>query len=201
MKKKMKICVCVIIIVMVSYLYAHIDKNNMIYDKNIADNEYQTTGNIIEGSLVQTFVCQEDKLDGIRIKTIKNGDLSNVTINYIITDLETKKEYSGSVVGNDIKNNKYYKFEIGQQLVGCKGKSFQIEISEEGSSDYNGVSFYMTPTQAEQTTLSLNNYDQDKTVIMKTVTHRFDMETFVMMIVSICFVCGFMKILYYLFNK
>ena len=44
MKKKIQIIIAGIIIVAGSFLYAHIAKNNYIYDRDVDTSEYITTG-------------------------------------------------------------------------------------------------------------------------------------------------------------
>ena len=48
MKKKIQIIIAGIIIVAGSFLYAHIAKNNYIYDRDVDTSEYITTGSVPE---------------------------------------------------------------------------------------------------------------------------------------------------------
>lgn len=201
MKKKIELIILLIIVVGGSFGYAHIDKGNIIYDKNYDDSEYTTVPTLSDGSLTQTFTAPEDKLDGVRAKMIITGDISNVTLQYTITELESGKAYTGSVPGTEIKNGKYYFFRTNEQISGCMGKEYTIEIKEQGATDTQGVGFYMTPTTNNGTSLDINGESREGTVIMRAVTHRFDIETFVVLLVCILFIGGFMRVLYGLFNK
>ena len=73
MKNKMKKIVYMIILGVVvlgfSYIYAHIDKNSYIYDRNIDTGLYYGTGLLKnEETIEQTFVSKEEKINGINLK-------------------------------------------------------------------------------------------------------------------------------------
>ena len=63
-----------------------------------------------------------------------------------------------------------------------------------------GVGFSYEPKQEKDTALSINGKNTDGTLIAKTVTNRFDIETFCVLVLFILYIVGFFKFLYKLFK-
>ena len=55
--KKVKSLIIIVLILAAAFLYAHIGKNNLVYDKNVDNSQYIPTGAVAE--IEQTFVSQE----------------------------------------------------------------------------------------------------------------------------------------------
>ena len=91
MKKKIQIIIAGIIIVAGSFLYAHIAKNNYIYDRDVDTSEYITTGSFLNETVQEQFKSNEDTLDGVRVKCRITGTPSDTVIKYSLTDAETQK--------------------------------------------------------------------------------------------------------------
>ena len=91
MKKKIQIIIAGIIIVAGSFLYAHIGKNNYIYDRAVDTSEYITTGSFLNETVQERFKSNEDTLDGVRVKCRITGTPSDTVIKYSLTDAETQK--------------------------------------------------------------------------------------------------------------
>ncbi|SHK15537.1 hypothetical protein SAMN02745243_02321 [Hespellia stercorisuis DSM 15480] len=200
MKKKIKIVIGIVIALAVCFLYAHIEKNNVIYDRTVDDSEYKQTGVIESGNLNQSFVCKEDLLKGVNVKCVIVGDVSNVKIAYKLVNTGTGEEYTGTVDAKKLKNNKYYEFGM-EQISGCENQEFEFILEEKGATAENGISFYITPQSEKNTVLNVKGNPTEGTVIMKTVSYRFDVETFVVLFACVAFIAGFMRMLYGLFNK
>lgn len=88
MKKKIQVIIAGIIIVAGSFLYAHIGKNNYIYDRAVDTSEYITTGSFLNETVQERFKSNEDTLDGVRVKCRITGTPSDTVIKYSLTDAE-----------------------------------------------------------------------------------------------------------------
>lgn len=73
--KYIKKIIITIIVLVLAFVYAHIAKANDVYDRNIDNNQYQSTGLVQNGTIEQSFVSVEDTLDGVSVKTQTIGDV------------------------------------------------------------------------------------------------------------------------------
>lgn len=202
MKKYIKTGIGILIVVILAFLYAHIDKNSYLYDRNADTSAFISTGTLLDGEVIsQEFVSQEDILSGINIKCSVLGDASDVEVQYRLLDAETGKEVaSGSVKAEKIKNNKFNQFRI-EQIDAAKGREYLFEMTETGADATNGVSFYVVPQKEEAAhRLHIKNNETEGALATRYVSHRFDVETFVVLLGFVAFIVIFMKLLYKLFK-
>ena len=184
-----------------AYLYAHIDKNTYLYDRNTDSADFTGTGILKEGEeITQTFTCPENSLDGINLKATLAGSAEAVKIEYSLTDSESGEEVrTASVTGSGIKNNKFNKLRF-EALEGTKGKNYTLRLKESGTDDMTGISFYLTEGGGDEEKLFIKGNETKGTLNVRTLTHRFDPETFVVLLGIMAFIAGFMGILYRLFK-
>lgn len=198
--KRVRQIIGVIIVLVFAYFYAHIAKMHMIYDKNVDNSEYVSMGILEDQRVEQKFVCEEDKLDGIYVKCQVIGEVSEVEVKYTISERSDEEPIaSGSFPASELKASKFNKL-VFDTIEGCKGKEYILNIWSEPISARKGVSFYYQPETEEGTELTIGGSGIKGTMIMRTVTNRFDMETFCVVIIFIAFIAAFMKILYKLFE-
>lgn len=200
MKKKIKMAVLFVVITILVFLYAHIDKNRYLYDTDTPSEDYVSTGVLLEGELItQTFVCEEEILDGINLKSTIVGSAENVALEYAVQDNGTNEIIGGTIQGTEIKNNKFNKYKF-QRISGTKGREYTIILKATGTDENNGISFYVDPAENRQDTLFIKDQKSQGTLVARTLSHRFDLETFIVLLGFVAFVTGFIKVLYKLFK-
>lgn len=202
MKKYIKTGIGILIVVVLAFLYAHIDKNSYLYDRNADTSAFISTGTLLEGeSIRQEFTSQEGLLSGINLKCSILGDVSGVEVQYCLKDAETEQEIvSGIIRADEIKNNKFNLLEI-EQIDAAKGNSYLFELTETGADTTNGVSFYVVPQKEEDAqVLYIKNHETEGALAARYVSHRFDAETFLVLLGFVAFIVVFMKLLYKLFK-
>ncbi len=202
MKKYIKTGMGILIVVILAFLYAHIDKNSYLYDRNADTSTFISTGTLLDGEVIsQEFVSEEDILNGMNIKCAVLGNASNVEVQYALRDADTKEEIvSENLKASEIKNNKFNQFEI-KQIKSAKGKRYLFEITETGADAVNGVSFYVVPQKEKDAQiLSIKEHETQGALAARYVSHRFDVETFVVLLGFVAFIVIFMKLLYKLFK-
>ena len=202
MKKYIKTGIGILIVVILAFLYAQIDKNSYLYDRNADTSTFISTGTLLEGETIsQGFVSEEEILSGINMKCSVLGDASDVEVQYSLRDIETGKVVaSGSVKAGEINNNKFNQFRM-EPIDSAKGKEYLLEITETGADAANGVSFYVVPQKEEGAqVLNIKNNETEGSLAVRYVSHRFDMETFVVLLGFAAFIVIFMKLLYKLFK-
>lgn len=201
MKKRLGFILLGICFLIFAYLYAHIDKNTYLYDRNTDSADFTGTGILKENEeITQTFTCAEDSLDGINLKATLIGGAEHVKVEYSLTDAESGETVrTASVSGSEINNNKFNKLGF-QTLTGTLGKHYILKLAESGSDDNTGVSFYLAAGEEYDEKLVVKGNETQGMMIVRLLTHRFDWETFVVLLGIAAFIAGFMSMLYKLFK-
>lgn len=199
--KKVKIVIGVIVVFAVAFVYAHIGKVNLIYDKTVDNSEYISTG-VFEGTVEETFVCVEDTLDGITAKCQLQGDASGTVLKMTLIDEEAETiAAEAELAAEEIKNSKFNEFSF-DTIEGCKGKSYRAIFENINGSveDTRGIGLLYQPCTEDNTQLEINGENTEGTLIIKTVTNRFDLETFCVFLLFAVYITCFVKFLYKLFR-
>lgn len=200
MKKKIQIIVGIVIIVIASFLYAHISKTHCIYDREIDTSDYKDVP-LLDGITVsQSFKVTENTLDGVRIKCRVNGNPENVNVEYVLKEVDSGEELANGIVsGAAIKNSKFTGFEFS--VVGnTNGKEYEFVIWAENGDEENNIVLCYEGMKETDTELKISEQIQEGTLILKTVTKRFDIETFVILLIFVLYIIVFLKFLYKLFK-
>ena len=146
-----------------AFAYGHIAKLNNIYDKTVDNSKYLGTG-VTEGPVEQSFICTEDTLDGVKVKTQIVGDVHGINVKYSLVDVEADKVVGeGNVDATTIKASKFYNYSFDTELI-------------------------------------ISDNHTEGTLILKTITNRFDFETFAVLLIFVLYIVVFMKFLYRLFK-
>lgn len=201
MKKIMKWVIGIAVIIMFSFLYAHIAKTHILYDNRVDTSKYMGTG-VLSEKIEQKFVLEEDYLDGITIKCSIQGTPADSTVKISLKDDETGKIVAKSELKlKDIKNSKFNVFKF-DRISECKGKTYTLYVENpDGDVEKTlGVGFSYEPKTEKGTELLINGNNVDGTLIAKTVTNRFDMETFCVVLLFVLYIVFFVKFLYRLFK-
>ncbi len=200
MEKKIVSCLMVCIVIILAYFYAHVNKNSYLYDRNADTGTFYSTGIMMEDEeLTQTFVSEEDTIDGLNIKAAIIGNAEDVVVNYAILDVDSENVFKGRVRATELENNKFNQLEISK-ITDAKGKTYTIVLSEEKSDEQNGVAFYIEPGRYGNQQLIIKGNETDGTLAVRSICHRFDVETFVVLLGMIAFITAFMKVLYKFFK-
>lgn len=192
MKKKLGMIILSIGVLIFAYFYAHIDKNMYLYDRNTDSADLIGIGIPAVGEeITQSFTCAEDSIDGINVKATVIGDVEHVSVEYSLLDKENGDVVrTETVPGTEIKNNKFNVLKF-QTLKDTKGKNFILRLSESGTTENDGISFYRCQGENQQ---------EMETLVVRILTHRFDLETFVVFLGILAFIAGFMNVLYRMFR-
>lgn len=200
MKKKLQIGIMILIVVILAFLYAHIDKNIYLYDRDLDTGKFISTGILNNNSLSQTFNCSENVLDGLNVKCTIVGKVSGVSLEYSVIDRDTGAILtSARVDAAEIVNNRFHMFGF-EQLKNTKGRNFIFNLQEVGSTEGNGVSFYITDEVNNGNQLIIKGNETQGTLIARTVSRRFDLETFAVVLLFVVYIVAFFKLLYKLFK-
>lgn len=201
MKKKLPVIIGIILTIIIAILYGNTNKTHRIYNNDVNTAEYQAIGVLMEGEIVtQTFVSQEDVLDGFMIKSDVLGDYANTIVKIRVLDAETGEVVSeGQEMGSSVHARSLHYYRI-EPITECRGKAFVIEVREENTSENNGINLFLQPNADTNLGLVVKGNPTGGVFVMKTVTERFDLETCCVMLFSEWFIWGFLWFLYRLFK-
>ena len=202
MKKRMKRILGIILLIVFAFFYAHIAKVHNIYNKEIDPSAYSNTGVLTQLGVQQEFVCEEEHLDGIRIKSTVFNSAENTKLQYQLKNLSTGVVVaSGEVEGKEIKNSKFFEFSF-DRVENCKEVPFEFSVyTNVPLGETFGAGFSYEQVKEENTSLTVAGEKvENGTLILKTVTHRFDVETFCVFLIFTLYVILFMRFLYNLFK-
>lgn len=198
--KKIVSCMVIFVVVVLSFFYAHIDKNSYIYDRNADTGTFYGTGILLEGqTIVQTFVSEEDTIDGINIKVATYGNVEGVFLLCRVLDENNEEVAFVQIKGSDLESNKFNQIAI-PSIADTEGKKYTLVLGVENSDDLNGIGFYIAQENKEGQQLTVKDSKVEGTLVTRTISHRFDVETFVVLLGIIVFIVTFMKILYKIFT-
>lgn len=200
MKKKIISCLVICAVVVLSFFYAHIDKNNYIYNRNTDSSIFYGTGILLaDEEITQTFVAQENTIDGVNIKLATVGNMENIILNCSVLNDRAEPVAEVQVHGNTLENNKFNQLAI-PTIEDTAGKQYTLVLSTENADEQNGVGFYIEPGRKDNQQLTIKDNETDGTLVTRIISHRFDVETFVVLLMIIAFVVMFMKVLYKFFK-
>ena len=202
MKKRLPMIIGLILTILFAVWMGNTKKAHIIYDDNVNTASFDSLGvNTEEQVLSQKFVAKEDVFDGVAIKQTVSGDHSISTVKVDIIDDETGLTVaSAEVGGSDFRARKTYYFKT-DRITGAKGRIYTVNVTQSGSTATDGVVFYYQSDPDAEYKMSVAGNEINGVLVMKTITERFDVERFLVMLFAVWFIWGFMYFLYRLFSK
>ena len=199
MKKWMKYVILSLAAIILCFLYAHVDKAHCIYDSKRDSSEYIAVNINKDSSFVQAFECPEKDLDGIAVKLLINNSSNCGKLIYVLHDSDGKTIVEGSIALSEIENGRMNKIKFDTKIEGTKGSLYTIDFKSEDLKEGESVGLYYENRSNQSRGLSINNEKVEVTLILKTITYRFDLETFIVTLGIILYFVLFFQILYKLF--
>ena len=192
--KKIKKVAAVIILILIAFIYGHIHKTHAIYDRTVENDQYI----MLDGSqsqITQEFICEEDSLDGIQVKCQNLQEDPEAEIRVYLQDCENGGIVAKSVKkAGEIKTGKFNEFSF-DTVSRCRGKAYKVVFEK----DF--LALYAEKTSEEGTNLKINSEESEGTLILKTATYRFDIETFCVFMLLVSYICVFFQFLNWLFSR
>ena len=190
MKKKLSWIILAVVLIVFTCVYSVVDKNNGIYDRTVDTSEYVAIALEKDESLRQTFISKENYLDGISIKMSVSGQAKDKAISYTLKDKENNVVASGETSLEKMKAGKFFKLKF-DRLEKCKGQEYTFEMTVKECDQNNQVIVYAVPGEDKGAELYIKNEKTDGVMVFRTITHRFDIETFVVTAIFMLYVVAF----------
>ena len=181
--RKVEKLAAVIVLILLAFVYGHVHKTHAIYDRMIENDQYVMM-DVSQDQISQEFVCEEETLDGIQVKCQNLQEDPETEIRIYLQDCENGETVAESVKkAGDIKAGKFNEF------------SFEVVFEKDS------IALYTEKTSEEGTNLKINSEESEGTLILKTVTYRFDIETFCVFLLLVLYICVFFQFLNWLFSR
>lgn len=199
MKSKIKWLIALIILVLIAGLYSVVDKKTPIYDTEIDNSEYFSV-DLREGDRIsQTFIAPEDTLDGVMIKMAAAGNLEGIILEYNLLESGGETVLEGETSLGKLTSGRFFQIDF-DQLTGCENKTYELQILVKECDENSSITLYYTGGKQQNTECMIGDTTVDGTLVLRTFTHRFDLETFVVTVCFLIYVILFMRWLSKLFK-
>ena len=192
--RKVEKLAAVIVLILLAFVYGHVHKTHAIYDRMIENDQYVMM-DVSQDQISQEFVCEEETLDGIQVKCQNLQEDPEAEIRIYLHDFENGETVAESVKkAGDIKAGKFNEFSF-DTVSSCRGKAYKVVFEKDS------IALYAEKTSEEGTNLKINSEESEGTLILKTVTYRFDIETFCVFLLLVLYICVFFQFLNWLFSR
>lgn len=199
MKSKIKWLIALIILVLLAGLYSVVDKKTPIYDTEIDNSEYFSV-DLREGDRIsQSFLALEDTLDGVMIKMAAVGNLEGTILEYNLLESGGETVLEGETSLGELTSGRFFQIDF-DQLTGCENQTYELQILVKECDENSSITLYYTGGKQQNTECMIGGTAVDGTLVLRTFTHRFDLETFVVTVCFLIYVILFMRWLSKLFK-
>lgn len=199
MRSRIKWMIVLIILVLLAGMYSVVDKKVSVYDTEIDSSDYLSIGLQEGNEIKQTFLSKEEVLDGIMVKMAAVGNIDNIILEYELSENGEEIVAQGETSLSELKSGRFFRFDF-DKLSGCKNKLYEFRIKVKECEDNGSITLYYTAGREQNTECIVDDIEVDGTFVLRTVTHRFDVETFVVTLCFLIYVVLFMKWLSKLFK-
>ena len=199
MGKTIKYGLGICILVLLTGLYSFVDKKYPVYDTAVPTEEFILCDEVSEGTeYSQTFVNVGKSLKAVNVKCVVNDEDSAGILNYAICDENGKEIRLGEKKICDLKSAKFNNFSF-DPIEESEGKTYTFKIWSEEKAG-SSVSLYKIFSTKKGTHLMENQNEVEGTLVLRSVTHMFDWETFVVVLCFLAYIIVFIRILYKFFR-
>lgn len=195
--KKISVLIIGIVTIVVGLFYANIDKKTYIYDRNNEENNIAIA--TVEEEVSQEFKIKEKTINALAIKGQYIGDVSDKELEVELVDDENNVLLDMTVKESDLENNKFTNI-LFDPIENVANKKLTLVLRSIDFDKNNGLSFVKNSESTKDMKFVVNNEETDGTLVFKTITKRFDLETFVIFVLFIAYIFVFIRVLYSLFK-
>lgn len=192
MKKKLTWAILIIVLISFASLYAIVDKTYSIFDTQKDTSEYVQISLAKNESLSQEFISKEEHLDGISLKMSVTGEANSKEISYRVSDENGNTVAQGETSLEELNVGQYFPIKF-DRIENCKGEKYVFELYVTECEDEGNVIVYKVPGGMDGTVLEVRDQKFEGTLALRTMSHGFDLETFIVTVCFILYVVLFVK--------
>lgn len=192
MKKKLTWIILIIVLIGFASVYAIVDKTYSVFDTQTDTSEYLQIGLAKSESVSQEFISAEEHLDGISLKMSVTGEADNKEISYRLSDENGNTITQGDESLEGLNVGKYFPIRF-DRIENSKGEKYFFELYVTECEDGGNIILYEVPGAADGTALKVRDQKYEGTLALRTISHGFDLETFIVTVCFILYVVLFVK--------
>ena len=196
----MKYVIECVLVVSICFIYAHIDKAHNVYDTKTDNSSYIPVSIISDSYVSQSFKCTENSIDGVSLKLVLSGDSKAGELNYQLLDESGCELLSGIYPIAEIKSGRINKIKFDKKIENTEDNLYTVSIGVTGLEENESLGIYYDSLGERTGNLKVNGENTEGTLILRWLTHRFDVETFIVTLGFVVYFVVFFKILYKLFS-
>lgn len=200
MNRKVKYGIGIIAIMIFCFIYSNVDKMSDMYENKLDNSQYITVQVDEEHAVEQRFHAAEEKVSGIALKIMLQNVPTKGELVYSLKDAQGKELTQGSLDVNEIKSGRVCKIRFEKEVQVEKGKELSLNLTTSKVEEGKAICLYYEPVKKGGTDLVISDESVEGSLILRTFTHRFDVETFVVVLGFVIYIGLFMKVLYKLFS-
>lgn len=198
MKRKVIKILLLCILVFLIGIYSFVDKKYPIYDSEVQTEEYVLSGKLEKNTEVtQSFKTEAKAIDGISVKLVVEAESVDGQLLYAIYDESGEEVVKSSVSVAELKNDNFNVLRLEK----CHLNRNQQYTLKMWCEDNSGISFYMTPSYNENGPLAIDQVEASGTMVLRVLEHKFDIETFIIVLFFAVYIYVFVRMLYKFFLK
>jgi len=197
MKRKLTILVIFIIIIIGSGLRAYGNWKTAIYNTDISTSAYESVDEIYNNTVIkQGFYCKYNGLSGFSIR-VATYDWTNTS--YLLYHVKEKKSGNivaeGTISTEELKTNSFNEISFSK-IDNSKDKEYILEIQDDNAKTGNGITIFKTEPGDLAGKLVVNDEEiTNQALVVKVITHRFNIEYFIVFISLMLYIILFIKLL------
>lgn len=205
MKKILRNSIIITVLLIIAGVYSYGNWGKAIYVQNATSGDNSLTNELIGNSEIkQTFLCKYNGLTQLEIKMLRVGTEEIKGYAWSVYDADGNELATGKISENELANRK---FKIKKKIVlnipeqkNSKGKEYTLCIKGNDVAKEGCFQAYITEGNKYAKQLLVDGNEVEQSLVLKVITHRFNMETFFVFIGLTVYVGLFFKIMYKLFK-
>ena len=141
-------------------------------------------------------------MDGMAVKLTINSlsDSDTGRLVYSLRDAQGSEIVHDTIDVSKFKNGKINKIKFDKSIDDCEEKSYTVTLGAEDIDENSNIGIYYDPFGKENGIAGPEGEMLDGTIIFRTITHRFDVETFIVTMCLITYLFVFFRVLYKMFS-
>ena len=200
-KKQLKKIILGLVIIVLAIMYSKTYVKYNIYNPKIDNSKWLQINSLKDNHIKQKFIAKENSIDGIQLFLSIGSVEEDALLYYTILDSNKNMLTESKVYQKDITPGRFNKLLFENKVQVKKGKTYYIELFQKSKNENSFLISYMTPRASIGHTFYNSENETDGTIIVRSLTYRFSIETFIVFLVFSFVVIYFLRMIFYLFRQ
>ena len=181
-------------LILLAFVYGHVHKTHAIYDRMIENDQYVMM-DVSQDQISQKFVCEGGDTGWNPGEMPEFAGRSRNRDPDLSSGLRKWRNGCGICEKRQEISKRANSMNFRLIRSAMQGKAYKVVFEKDS------IALYAEKTSEEGTNLKINSEESEGTLILKTVTYRFDIETFCVFLSLVLYICVFFQFLNWLFSR